>query len=396
VTGSPDDTSTRPPRQRRGDTTAPARRSSADAWADMEPTFTADDFGTGHPRRGGRRPVRRRRRAIGYLLVAVLAFVLGLGVGYARGYFSSGALGDKVTVVVPVGATLSGIADELQAKGVVKHARAFVIRAESDGYSTKFKPGTYTFRQNQPYPQVVALLVKGAHPPTVKVSIPEGTTLKQASVIVSGDVKNISAADYVAVARDDPPPFDLQGYKSGTTLEGMLFPATYDVYLTEKARPFVKSQLAAFEDNFAKVDMTRALKANLTPYDVVIIASMIDREARVPAERPVVAAVIWNRLRAGMLLQIDATIQYALGKTKPVLTYDDLKIDSPYNTYKHKGLTPTPISNPGLAALQAAAAPAGVDYLYYVARNDGTGRHYFSKDYSQFLADEAKAKANGQ
>jgi len=363
----------------------------------MEPAFTADDFGTGH-RRGdlGRRPARRRRRATGYLLVAVLAFVLGLGVGYARGYFSSGALGDKVTVVVPVGATLSGIADELQAKGVVKHARAFVIRAESDGYSTKFKPGTYTFRKNQPYPQVVALLVKGAHAPTVKVSIPEGTTLKQASVLVSDDVKNISAADYVAVAKDDPPPFDLQGYKSGTTLEGMLFPATYEVYVTEKARPFVKSQLAAFQDNFAKVDVSRARKANLTAYDVVIIASMIDREARVPVERPMVAAVIWNRLHAGMLLQIDATIQYALGKTKPVLTYDDLKIDSPYNTYRHKGLPPTPISNPGLAALQAAAAPANVNYLYYVARNDGTGRHYFSKDYSQFLADEAKAKANGQ
>ena len=93
-----------------------------------------------------------------------------------------------------------------------------------------------------------------------------------------------------------------------------------------------------------------------------------------------VAAVIWNRLRIDMLLQIDATIQYALGKTKPVLTFDDLKIDSPYNTYKHPGLPPTPISNPGLAALQAAAAPADVDYLYYVARNDGSGRHYFSKD----------------
>ena len=94
-----------------------------------------------------------------------------------------------------------------------------------------------------------------------------------------------------------------------------------------------------------------------------------------------VAAVIWNRLRNDMLLQIDATIQYALGKTKPVLTFDDLKIDSPYNTYKHPGLPPTPISNPGLAALQAAADPADVDYLYYVARNDGTGRHYFSSDY---------------
>jgi UPF0755 protein len=159
---------------------------------------------------------------------------------------------------------------------------------------------------------------------------------------------------------------------------------------------FVKTQLETFDAYFAKVDMSRARAANLTEYDVVIIASMIDREALVAAERPIVAAVIWNRLRKDMLLQIDATIQYALGETKPVLTFDDLKIDSPYNTYKHAGLPPTPISNPGLAALKAAANPSDDKYLYYVARNDGTGRHYFSTTYEQFLVDEAKARANGQ
>jgi len=373
VTGSPDDSSTWPPQPSSARSATPARRS------------------TRHSRPGKRRP-----RFLGYLLVAVFAFILGLGTGYAHGYFASGDVGRKVTVVVPVGATLSSIASELEAKGVVKHARAFVIRAESDGYATKFMPGTYAFHQNEPYEELVALLARGVNPPTVKVSIPEGATLKQAGGLVAAAVGAITAADYVAVARDDPPPFRLGGYKSGTTLEGMLFPATYEVIPKVKARGFVAKQLTAFAENFAKVDMTRALKANLTPYDVVIIASMIDREALVPAERPLVAAVIWNRLRIDMLLQIDATIQYALGKTKPVLTYDDLKIDSPYNTYKHPGLPPTPISNPGLAALQAAAAPARVDYLYYVARNDGTGRHYFSKEYAQFLVDQGKAKANGQ
>jgi len=397
VTGSPDDTGTRLPQPSSGPAATPARRRPSEAWADLEPSFTGDDplfagrRGTRHSRRGV-----RRRRFLGYLLVAVFAFVLGLGTGYARGYFASGAVGRKVTVVVPVGATLSSIASELEAKGVVKHARAFVIRAQSDGYASKFMPGTYTFHQNEPYEELVALLAKGVKPPSVKVSIPEGTTLKQAGGLVAAAVGSISAADYVAVARDDPPPFRLGGYKSGTTLEGMLFPATYDVLPKTQARAFVEKQLTAFTLNFAKVDMTRALKARLTPYDVVIIASMIDREALVPAERPMVAAVIWNRLRLHMLLQIDATIQYALGKTKPVLTYDDLKIDSPYNTYKHPGLPPTPISNPGLAALLAAAAPAHVDHLYYVARNDGTGRHYFSKDYAQFLLDLQKAKANGQ
>lgn len=397
MTGSPDDTSTWPPQPSSARSATPTRRRPSDAWADLEPSFTGDDLELAH-RCSTRhsRPGKRRRRFLGYLLVAVFAFILGLGTGYARGYFASGDVGRKVTVVVPMGATLSSIASELEAKGVVKHARAFVIRAESDGYATKFMPGAYTFHQNEPYEELVALLARGVNPPTVKVSIPEGATLKQAGGLVAAAGGAITAADYVAVARDDPPPFRLGGYKSGNTLEGMLFPATYDVIPKVKARGFVAKQLTAFAENFAKVDMSRALKGNLTPYDVVIIASMIDREALEPAERPLVAAVIWNRLRIDMLLQIDATIQYALSKTKPVLTYDDLKIDSPYNTYKHPGLPPTPISNPGLAALQAAAAPASVDYLYYVARNDGTGRHYFSKEYAQFLVDQQKAKANGQ
>jgi UPF0755 protein len=375
-----------------------AVRASRRSWSDDERSFVGDD--PAFARRNARRSRRGKgnRRLVGFVLVAVFAFVIGLGVGYARGYFapSSGALGRAVTVVIPQGASLTTIADRLESKGVVRHARAFVIRAESDGHATDLKPGTYRLHENEPYEKLVALLIQGVKPPAIKVVIPEGTTLAQTAALVAGRVAGISAREYVRVARDHPPRFRLQGYRPGTTLEGVLFPATYDVRTRSSAAAFVEQQLTAFRDNFAMVDMTRARKANLTSYDVVTIASMIDREALVPAERPLVAAVIWNRLRDGMLLQIDATIQYALGKTKPILTYNDLKIDSPYNTYKHTGLPPTPISNPGLAALQAAADPAAVDYLYYVARNDGTGRHYFSHTYAQFLLDKAKAQANGQ
>jgi UPF0755 protein len=351
----------------------------------------------GTPHDDGRRRRRRRGRLTGYLLVAILALVIGAGVGYARAYFQAGEVGGTVTVVIKEGSSLRDIAAELANRGVVEHARAFEIEVDGKGYATRLQPGTYTFHVNEPYSVLIAKLLKGASPPTVKVTIPEGTTLMQSAAIVSREVKAIPAADYVEVARDDPPPFTLQGYKKGTTLEGMLFPATYEV-LPKKAaaETFVQDQLGAFDANFAEVGMTRARAANLTEYDVVIIASMIDREALVPAERPIVAAVIWNRLRLDMLLQVDATIQYALGKTKPLLTYDDLKIDSPYNTYVHRGLPPTPISNPGLAALEAAANPSTDKYLYYVARNDGTGRHYFSTTYEQFLMDKAKAQANGQ
>ena len=396
----------RPPEDARGrrrtardDEPTSGERATRRDWSDGGPSFVGDDPGFAR-RRSARRAGRGRgrRRLVGYTLLAVFAFIVGLGVGYARGYFasSSGATGRTVTVIIPPGATLDTIAGKLEAEGVVRHARAFVIRVESDGHATDLKPGTYRLHENEPYARLVAMLVQGVKPPTIKVAIPEGTTLRQTATLVAGRVAGISAHGYVRAARDDPPQFKLQGYKPGTTLEGMLFPATYEVRPGSSAAAFVDQQLTAFRDNFATVDMTRALKANLTPYDVVTIASMIDREAQVPAERALVAAVIWNRLRDGMLLQIDATIQYALGKNKPVLTYDDLKIDSPYNTYKHAGLPPTPISNPGLAALRAAADPAAVDYLYYVARNDGTGRHYFSQKYAQFLLDKAKAQANGQ
>ena len=342
------------------------------------------------------RPRRRRGRLLGYLLVAVFALLLGMGAGYARGYFASGELGEEVTVVIASGDSLSTVAGKLEAAGVVEHAGAFVLRTQSDGYSKQLKPGTYLLRRNLPYEDLVATLVEGQAPPAVMVTIPEGSTLAQSADLVAAKLARVTAKDYIRAAREKPVPFTFKGYTPGKTLEGLLFPATYEVDPAVKARPFVERQLAVFTENFAHVDMTRARKADLTPYDVVIIASMIEREAQVGAEREVVAAVIWNRLRDGMFLQIDATIQYALGKTKPVLTFDDLKIDSPYNTYTNSGLPPTPIANPGLAAMQAAADPAAVDYLYYVARADGTGRHYFSRSYEEFLANQAKAAHNSQ
>jgi UPF0755 protein len=365
-----------------------------DEWPSIE-SSSVDDYDALTRRRSDRRPPRARRRA-GFLLLAVIAFVIGLGVGYARAYFAPGDEGPKVTVTIPEGATLTVIGQALEAKGVVKHARAFVIKAQSDGYATQFKAGTYELHENEPYESLVDALAKGAKSPGIKVTVQEGSTLERTADIAAAAVPTITQESYVKVARDNPPPFKLKGYKAGTTLEGMLFPATYELASNAKASMFVNDQLEAFTQNFGEVDLARAHKANLTDYDVVIIASMVEREARVAQERPVVAAVIWNRLREGMLLQIDATVQYALGGTKPELTYEDLKIDSPYNTYKHAGLPPTPIANPGLAALQAAADPSAVDYLYYVARNDGTGRHYFTADYDQFLVDKAKAAANGQ
>lgn len=343
-------------------------------------------------RRDLRRVRRKHSRRVLLVLTLIVAALLAI-IGFGWYYFYTGPEGGPVTVNIPSGSSLPIVAQILAQKRVVRRARAFELRAQSDGYSAEIKSGTYVLHVNEPYSRLIATLVAGPKPNTVKVTIPEGFTIAQIAALVSEKLPRFSAARYLDLAQKNSTPVAVPGYKPGHTLEGLLFPATYDLEPDTTPRQLIDKQLAAFETALTNVNLKRAKKANLTPYDVAIIASLVEREAQVGAERPLVAAVIWNRLRQGMMLQIDATVQYALGVHKAVLTYDDLKVDSPYNTYLHFGLPPTPIATPGLAALQAAADPAAVDYLYYVARGDGTGRHYFSSTYSQFLADKAKAQA---
>lgn len=170
------------------------------------------------------------------------------------------------------------------------------------------------------------------------------------------------------------------------SLEGFLFPASYEFTQKTTARELVADQLAAFRTRFGSVDLAYARSKNLTPYDVLIIASMIEKETAVASERRLVSAVIYNRLRNRMALQIDATTRYGLGiPGTESLTKAALRSSSPYNTRLRPGLPPTPIANPGLASLRAAANPArGVDFLYYV-RKPGSLAHYFTADESDFL-----------
>ena len=167
-------------------------------------------------------------------------------------------------------------------------------------------------------------------------------------------------------------------------IEGFLFPATYEFMKLTTARKLVRDQLVHFRQQWRKVDLGYARSKNLTPYDVLIIASMIEKEAVAPEERRLIAAVIYNRLHLGMNLGIDATIRYGrnVPGTEP-LKVSDLESDSPYNTRNRPGLPPTPISNPGLASIRAAAHPARVDYLFFVRKPDGV-HHFFTASESEF------------
>jgi uncharacterized YceG family protein len=236
-----------------------------------------------------------------------------------------------------------------------------------------------------------------AAPPLARLRIifPEGFTVRE-----MGD--RVAAVRKIAVARRDVtprltrsayltaveravPPRAFRRDWAGKRLEGFLFPALYEFSQYTTGRELVASQLAAFRQQWARVDLRYARSKNLTPYDVLTIASMIEEETVAPEERRLVAAVIYNRLRRRMPLQIDATTRYGLGRPgTESLRKSDLESDSPYNTRKRLGLPPTPITNPGLASLRAAANPARVDYLYFVRKPDKV-HHFFTADEDAFL-----------
>lgn len=229
----------------------------------------------------------------------------------------------------------------------------------------------------------------------LRIIFPEGFTVREMAARVAevrriaiakrGVTPRLTRARYLAaVAEARPPEPFRQDWKKGS-LEGFLFPALYEFSQFSTGQEIVADQLTAFRLTFAKVSLRYARSKNLTPYDVLKIASMVEKETVLPRERRLVAAVIYNRLHERIPLGIDATIRYGLNipGTKS-LTKAALASDNPYNSRRLRGLPPTPIANPGLASLQAAAHPANVDYLYYV-RIPGTQRHFFSASESEFL-----------
>jgi UPF0755 protein len=201
----------------------------------------------------------------------------------------------------------------------------------------------------------------------------------------------LTGRSYAAATAAARPPAAFVGQmKRPRAIEGFLFPDTYDFGLSSKGADIVRLQLQRFDEVWRGIDLSGARARGRTPYDVLIVASMVERETRVPAERPLVAAVIYNRLDKGMTLGIDATLRYGLGiqGTRP-LTRAQLASDNPYNTRRFRGLPPTPIGNPGLASMRAAARPAAVDYLYYVRKPDKL-HHFFTADAQEFCKKAAE------
>jgi UPF0755 protein len=338
------------------------------------------------PRRGSTVLAGLRRHPV--LVVALLAAIAVAWFLVALFQPFHGEGSGRVVVKIPKGASASEVGDILDEKGVVSSSTLFQIRVTIAGKRSDLYPGRFVLAHDMSYSSAIDALSKAPVKKVAVVTIPEGDSRAQAAPLAEEAGLKGSYLDETVHSRYlDPAKY---GGKKAKNLEGFLFPDTFELKPGAPVADLVQLQLEDFKRRIKGVDMSYAKKKNLTVYDVITIASMIEREAQVEKERPLVAAVIYNRLHEGMPLGIDATTRFATGNYEDPLTESELAVDSPYNTRTHSGLPPGPIGNPGLASIEAAAHPAKVDYLFYVVKPGGCGEHAFSSTEAEFEEDVAR------
>jgi uncharacterized YceG family protein len=291
-------------------------------------------------------------------------------------------------VKIPKGASVSEVGDLLDERGVVSSSTLFQMRVTLAGKRSELYPGSYTLAAGMSYGDAIDALSTPPVKRTVTITIPEGLSRREVDPLVRDAGVGGSYLD--ASLRSpllDPADY---GAEDARNLEGFLFPATYELPRSPTAAQLIERQLDAFRERIRGVDLGYARSKNLTVYDLLIIASMIEREVQIPAERRLVAAVIYNRLKQDIPLGIDATIRFAVGNYTEPLSPSELETQSPYNTRLYGDLPPGPIGNPGEAAIRAAANPARVGYLYYVVKPYTCGEHVFSTSYAEFEQNAAE------
>jgi UPF0755 protein len=335
---------------------------------------------------------RKRSRALGCIQWALVVLFLLPGALGIPGFFlyswvdhqlhvPANPSNSKVRFVVSPGATFHEVANTLHQVGLVDNVTVFDLYARYKHLDRQVEAGAYILSRNLNEVQILESL-QTAIPQEIYITIPEGFTIKKtAAMLDQGGV--IKGSDYTAQAVAGSYNYSfLKNLPPGTSLEGFLFPDTYLVPRTATAKDLIIQQLDDFNHYWTSARQAEAAQRRLTPQQVVIIASMIEREARFQVDRPLVASVIYNRLQAGWPLQIDATVLYAKGVWQSTVTLQDRNIQSPYNTYLHTGLPPGPIANPGIQSIDAALKPAQTGYFYYVS--DPQGHNHYAQTQQQF------------
>jgi len=312
-----------------------------------------------------------------------------------------------VRVSIPAGSSARKIATILHDDGVIRSPLVFVLTCRLSGASRELKPGVYGIAPSLGVPKIIEMLAKGESL-EAWVTIPEGYTVRQIADVLH-DKQFVDGDAFVQMAVLHGTEFASYDFIPGDSLEGYLFPDTYLIERGQDSQQIIDKMLATFDSKIveplrADIEHTVLERFRLTgdQFDeglrrVITMASLVEREARIPFDRPVIAAVLWNRLKRGMRLEVCATVSYVPGESREnklrVLTVDT-RTDSPYNTYRFAGLPPGPICNPGLASVEAVLHPANVDYLFYVARPDGS--HVFSRTYAEHLAAKRRIDRGGR
>jgi len=305
----------------------------------------------------------------GVIVLVVAAF--GAGISWLV-YGDTQRPSAPADVLIANGSDVAQISAQLESQGVIGSSTLLDWYFRVRGGGDRIEAAEYQFPAHQTLEQVADRLETGGRSPTVWITIPEGFTAAQ----IAQKLGTAGLVPPVLFVREAQARTLELGGTTTRGLEGYLFPDTYQVPRRADADEVIDMMTKQFEAELPAGYLASARKLGRTVPEIVTIASMIEREAKVDSERPLIASVIYNRLRISMPLEIDATIEYALPQHKTALSYADLAIDSPYNTYTHTGLPPTPISNPGKASLYAAFHPASTHFLYYVYK--GKGHHAFS------------------
>ncbi len=328
-------------------------------------------------------------RALRKPLLAVAAVALVLGALFGLWFLGATAIdrslpAGETVAVIPEGMSAREVAELLARDRIIASPTAFGLLARLRGQQTRMKAGEYRFGAHRTLDEVLRQLVGGGQQVAVWVTIPEGFTAREiAATLGARGVGETSEFESYFLST----PFTIDGATS-ESLEGFLFPETYLVPVGATPAAVTKIMTDQFRAELPRDAAARAKRLHLSVPQVVTLASLVEREGQADDERPLIAGVYYNRLRRGMPLQVDATIEYTFLHHKDVITYADLASDSPYNTYKHLGLPPTPIANPGRPSLRAAFYPRPSGYLYYVSKLNG--HHAFSRTLAEHEANVAR------
>lgn len=316
------------------------------------------------------------------IIIGIVAFTFYLNQGSKP--VSEGNT-ELISVTIPQGTGTAGIANILKENNLIDSVQVFKLKSKTEGLDGKYKAGAYALSQGMSMDEMMQIIISG-NSATTRFTIPEGYDIKRTSEKLASE--NLIDPDLFAKQVESGVfnyNFLVDAPAGPGRLEGYLFPETYDIFTTANEYDIINRMLSQFDKVFIEDYYSRAKELGLSINEVVTIASLIERETRVDAERGLVSSVIHNRLAIKMPLQIDATVQYALGEQKSRLTYKDLEVDSPYNTYKINGLPPGPICSPGAESIHAALYPEETEYYYYVLKPDLKGAHNFAKTYQEFL-----------